>query len=323
MSSRPAAVRPAVQPMIALRKSLLGIRELEPEEILEILDAAESFKEVQSRMIKKVPALRGQTVANLFFENSTRTRSSFELAEKRLSADVLNFSVSTSSVAKGETLRDTAQNIEAMNVDMIVMRHASSGACHFLDRHVKGRVINAGDGSHEHPTQALLDASTLREKFGRLEGLRVVILGDITHSRVARSNIFLLTKVGAKVTVCGPPTMLPPDVEKLGVRTSTDVRAALKNADAVNVLRIQFERQGEPLIPSIREYARYFGITADKLQDLSPGMMVLHPGPMNRGTEIEHSVAEAHADTILRQVSNGVAVRMAVLYLLSGGEVQN
>jgi aspartate carbamoyltransferase catalytic subunit len=322
MTARPNTTA-APQPMIALRKSLLGIRELEPEEIIEILDAAESFKEVQSRTIKKVPALRGQTVANLFFENSTRTRSSFELAEKRLSADVLNFSVSTSSVMKGETLRDTAQNIEAMNVDMIVMRHGSAGACHFLDRHVRARVINAGDGSHEHPTQALLDASTLREKHGRLEGLDVVILGDITHSRVARSNIFLLTKVGAKVTVCGPPTMLPPDIEKLGVTVSTDVRAALRRADAVNILRIQFERQGEALIPSIREYAKYFGISQDKLIDLPPGMMIMHPGPMNRGTEIEHSVAEAHADTILRQVSNGVAVRMAVLYLLSGGEVQN
>ncbi len=309
--------------LIAQRKSLLGIRELEPAEILEILDAAESFKEVQSRTIKKVPALRGQTVANLFFENSTRTRSSFELAEKRLSADVLNFSVSTSSVAKGESLRDTAQNIEAMNVDMIVMRHASSGACHFLDRQVHARVINAGDGSHEHPTQALLDASTLRERFGRLEGLRVVILGDIAHSRVARSNIFLLTKVGARVTVCGPPTMLPPEIESLGVRVTTDVRAALRDADAVNVLRIQFERQSEALIPSIREYAKYFGITLDKLADLPAGMMVLHPGPMNRGTEIQHEVAEAHSETILRQVSNGVAVRMAVLFLLSGAEVQN
>ncbi len=308
---------------IAQRKSLLGIRELDPEEILEILDAAESFKEVQARTIKKVPALRGQTVANLFFENSTRTRSSFELAEKRLSADVLNFSVSTSSVAKGETLRDTAQNIEAMNVDMIVMRHGSSGACHFLDRHVRARVINAGDGWHEHPTQALLDASTLRERFGKLEGLRVVILGDIAHSRVARSNIFLLAKVGARVTVCGPPTMLPPEIESLGVRVTSDIRAALRDADAVNVLRIQFERQSEALIPSIREYSRYFGITLDKLADLPAGMMVLHPGPMNRGTEIQHEVAEAHADTILRQVSNGVAVRMAVLFLLSGAEVQS
>lgn len=309
--------------MIAMRKSLLGIRELEPSEILEILDAAESFKEVQSRTIKKVPALRGQTVANLFFENSTRTRNSFELAEKRLSADVLNFSVSTSSVAKGESLRDTAQNIEAMNVDVIVMRHSSAGACHFLDHHVRGRVINAGDGAHEHPTQALLDASTLREKLGRLEGLHVVILGDIAHSRVARSNIFLLTKVGAKVTVCGPPTMLPPEIEALGVKAETDIRRALKTADAVNVLRIQFERQAEALIPSIREYARYFGMTMDKLDELPGKLIVLHPGPMNRGTEIQHEVAEANSETILRQVSNGVAVRMAVLYLLSGGEVQN
>ncbi len=309
--------------MIGERKSLLGIRELGPEEILEILDAAEPFKEVQNRSIKKVPALRGVTVVNLFFENSTRTRSSFELAEKRLSADVLNFSVSTSSVAKGESLRDTAQNIEAMNANMIVMRHASAGACHFLDRHVRGRVVNAGDGQHEHPTQALLDASTLREKFGRIEGLKVVILGDIEHSRVARSNIFLLTKLGAEVTVCGPPTMLPVEIEKLGVKQTTDVRKALRDADAVNVLRIQFERQHEPLIPSIREYARYFGITPDKLAEIPNGMTVLHPGPMNRGTEIDHEVAEAHAETILRQVSNGVAVRMAVLYLLSGGGSEN
>lgn len=309
--------------MIAERKSLLGIRELEPEEILEILDAAEPFKEVQARSIKKVPALRGITVVNLFFENSTRTRSSFEIAEKRLSADVLNFSVSTSSVAKGESLRDTAQNIEAMNANMIVMRHGSSGACHFLDRHVRARVINAGDGQHEHPTQALLDASTLREKLGPLEGLKIVILGDIDHSRVARSNIYLLTKLGAKVTVCGPPTMLPVEIEKLGVKQTSDVRVALRDADAVNVLRIQFERQHEPLIPSIREYARYFGITEDKLAEIPNGLTVIHPGPMNRGTEIAHEVAEAHSGTILRQVSNGVAVRMAVLYLLSGGEVQN
>jgi aspartate carbamoyltransferase catalytic subunit len=309
--------------VISQRKSLLGIRELDPDEILEILDAAEPFKELQNRSIKKVPALRGITVVNLFFENSTRTRSSFELAEKRLSADVLNFSVSTSSVAKGESLRDTAQNIEAMNANMIVMRHASAGACHFLDRHVRGRVVNAGDGQHEHPTQALLDASTLREKFGRIEGLKVVILGDIEHSRVARSNIYLLTKLGAHVTVCGPPTMLPVEIEKLGVTQTTDVRKALRDADAVNVLRIQFERQHEPLIPSIREYARYFGITPDKLAEIPDGLTVLHPGPMNRGTEIDHEVAEAHAGTILRQVSNGVAVRMAVLYLLSGGESEN
>jgi aspartate carbamoyltransferase catalytic subunit len=305
--------------LIAERKSLLGIRELDPDEILEILDHAEPFKEVQARSIKKVPTLRGVTVANLFFENSTRTRSSFEIAEKRLSADVLNFSVPTSSVTKGESLRDTAQNIEAMNVDMIVMRHRNEGACHFLDKQVRARVVNAGDGQHEHPTQALLDASTLREKLGRIEGARVVILGDISHSRVARSNIFLLTKLGAKVTVCGPPTMLPPEIEKLGVRTTTDVRAALRDADAVNVLRIQFERQTEPLIPSIREYASYFGITMDKLAELSNGMTILHPGPMNRGTEIAHDGAEEHSETILRQVSNGVAVRMAVLYLLWGG----
>ncbi len=308
--------------MISERKSLLGIRELSPEEILEILDAAEPFKEVQERPIKKVPALRGITVVNLFFENSTRTRSSFELAEKRLSADVLNFSVSGSSVAKGESLRDTAQNIEAMNANMIVMRHPSPGACHFLDRHVRARVINAGDGQHEHPTQALLDAVTLREKLGRIEGARVVILGDVEHSRVARSNIFLLTKLGAHVTVCGPPTMLPAEIAKLGVEVTTDVRGALRDADAVNVLRIQFERQNEALIPSIREYARYFGLTEDKLDGM-PSLVVLHPGPMNRDTEIAHGVAEAHAGTILRQVSNGVAVRMAVLYLLSGGEGAN
>jgi aspartate carbamoyltransferase catalytic subunit len=308
--------------VIAEHKSLLGIKELEPDEILQILDTAESFKEVQARSIKKVPTLRGVTVVNLFFENSTRTRSSFEIAEKRLSADVLNFAVTTSSVTKGESLRDTAQNIEAMNIGMIVMRHSSAGACHFLDRHVEARVINAGDGQHEHPTQALLDASTLREIFGRIEGLRVVILGDITHSRVARSNIFLLTKLGAKVTVCGPPTMLPPEIERLGVERTTDVRKALRDADAVNVLRIQFERQSEPLIPSIREYAQFFGVTADKIDGLE-GLAILHPGPMNRGTEISHEIAERHSRTILRQVANGVAIRMAVLYLLSGGEAPN
>jgi aspartate carbamoyltransferase catalytic subunit len=307
--------------LISDHKSLLGIAELDRDEIVEILDAAESFKEVQARSIKKVPALRGMTVVNLFFENSTRTRSSFEIAEKRLSADVLNFSVSTSSVAKGESLRDTAQNIEAMNADMIVMRHGSAGACHFLDRQVRACVINAGDGQHEHPTQALLDASTLREIFGRIEGLRVVILGDIDHSRVARSNIYLLTKLGAHVTVCGPPTMLPREIEELGVECTTDVRKALRDADAVNVLRIQFERQHEPLIPSIREYARYFGISRERLAEVPRGLTVLHPGPMNRGTEIDHEVAEDHAGTILRQVSNGVAVRMAVLYLMSGAEV--
>jgi aspartate carbamoyltransferase catalytic subunit len=309
--------------VISDRKSLLGIRELEPSEILEVLDTAASFQEVQQRSIKKVPTLRGATVVNLFFEASTRTRSSFELAEKRLSADVLNFSASGSSVSKGESLRDTARNIEAMNVDMLVMRHGSSGACHFLDRHVNARVINAGDGQHEHPTQALLDALTLRDAFGRLEGLRVVILGDVSHSRVARSNIFLLAKLGAKVTVCGPPTMLPPGVRELGVEESTDVRRALRDADAVNVLRIQFERTKEPLIPSIREYATYFGIDEAKLAELPDGIVVLHPGPMNRGTEISHGAAEAHSQTILRQVSNGVAVRMAVLYLMSGGEARN
>jgi aspartate carbamoyltransferase catalytic subunit len=309
--------------VISERKSLLGIRELEPEEILEVLDTAASFQEIQLRSIKKVPTLRGATVVNLFFEASTRTRSSFELAEKRLSADVLNFSASNSSVSKGESLRDTARNIEAMNVDMLVMRHGSSGACHFLDRHVKARVINAGDGQHEHPTQALLDALTLRDAFGRLEGLRVVILGDVSHSRVARSNIFLLAKLGAKVTVCGPPTMLPVGIRELGVEESTDVRKALRTADAVNVLRIQFERTKESLVPSIREYATYFGIDEGKLAELPDGLVVLHPGPMNRGTEISHGAAEAHAETILRQVSNGVAVRMAVLYLLSGGEARN
>jgi aspartate carbamoyltransferase catalytic subunit len=309
--------------VIATRKSLLGIRELDPEEIVEILDTAGSFQEIQQRSIKKVPTMRGATVVNLFFEASTRTRSSFELAEKRLSADVLNFSASVSSVSKGESLRDTAKNIEAMNVDVLVMRHGSSGACHFLDRHVDARVVNAGDGQHEHPTQALLDALTLRDLFGKLEGLRVVILGDVSHSRVARSNIFLLTKLGARVTVCGPPTMLPPEIQALGVEESNDVRRALRDADAVNVLRIQFERTREPLIPSIREYARYFGIDERKLGELPEGFVVLHPGPMNRGTEISHGVAETHSRTILRQVSNGVAVRMAVLYLLHGGEARN
>ena len=306
------------------RKHLLGLEGVTRDEILTVLDTAAIFREILERPVKKVPTLRGITIANLFFEASTRTRMSFELAEKRLSADTLSFSASTSSVKKGETLRDTARNIEAMKVDMVVMRHGSPGAPHFLADHLDASIVNAGDGPHEHPTQALLDASTLRERLGKIEGLKVVILGDIEHSRVARSNVHLLTKLGAKVTVCGPPTMLPVEMEKLGVTCSSDVRAALRDADAVNVLRIQFERQHEPLIPSIREYARYFGITEDKLAEIPRGITVLHPGPMNRGTEISHDVAEAHSDVILRQVSNGVAVRMAVLYLLhGGGEVQN
>ena len=305
--------------MIPPRKHLLGLEGMNARELTQILDLAGSFEEVLERAVKKVPTLRGRTIVNAFFEPSTRTRVSFELAQKRLSADVVNIASSGSSLSKGETLRDTVANLEAMKIDMIVIRHAAAGAPHFLASLLKASVINAGDGAHEHPTQGLLDIFTLREKLGDLAGARIVIVGDIGHSRVARSNIFLLTKLGAKVTVCGPPTMLPPEIEELGVKTTTDVRAALRDADAVNVLRIQFERQKEPLIPSIREYANYFGITMDKLAELPTGITVLHPGPMNRGTEIAHDVAEEHAATILRQVSNGVAVRMAVLYLLWGG----
>ncbi len=296
---------------------LLGIYELAPDEITVILDTAAEFKKVLRRPIKKLPSLRGKTVANLFFENSTRTRVSFELAEKRLSADVVNFSASTSSVKKGETLLDTVRNILAMRVDMVVIRHPHPGAPHFLARRIEANVINAGDGTHEHPTQALLDAYSLREHFGRLRGLRVGILGDVRHSRVALSNIFCLTKMGAEVAVCGPPSLIPHHIEALGVRRIRTVDELVGWADAVNVLRMQLERQQDHYVPSLEEYHRFYGLKREHLARRTTPLVVLHPGPMNRGVEIENEVADAPESLILEQVENGVAIRMAVLFLLA------
>ncbi len=300
-------------------KDLLGIEPLSPEEIVLLLDTAESMREIGRRSIKKVPALRGRMVVNLFFEASTRTRFSFETAEKWLSADSLNFAVKGSSVEKGESLLDTARNLEAMSPDLIVIRHGSPGVPHFLARHLKAGVVNAGDGAHEHPTQALLDALTIRQRFGKIEGLRVVIAGDIARSRVVRSNVWLLTKMGARVTLCGPPTLLPPRAEALGVEVTTDFEAALSGADVVMMLRIQLEREGSAAFPSSREYFRRYGLTHERLARANSGAIVMHPGPMNRGVEIASDVADSSRAVILEQVSNGVAVRMAVLYLLLGG----
>ena len=301
------------------RKDLLGIADLSPGEISLILDTAEAMKEVGSRPIKKVPALRGKTVINLFYEASTRTRTSFEIAEKRLSADTLNIAVASSSVVKGETLADTAANLEAMSPDMIVLRHSSSGACHFLSRICRSAIINAGDGMHEHPTQALLDAFTIRERKGQLAGLKVAIIGDLLHSRVLRSNIYLLTKMGANVWVCGPPTLIPTDVARFGVHATSDVDAAVRDADVVMLLRIQLERMEGAYFPSLREYFNVFGMTEARLKGARPDVMIMHPGPMNRGVEISSEVADGPYSVILDQVANGVAVRMAVLYLLAGG----
>lgn len=302
------------------RKHLLGLEELAAEEILAVLDTAEAFRGVLDRPIKKVPTLRGKTVANLFFEPSTRTRFSFELAEKRLSADMINFSSSTSSVVKGETLKDTVQNIEAMGVDFVVMRHGASGAPHYISRNVRASVINAGDGQHEHPTQGLLDMFTIRRRLGTLAGLKVAIVGDIAYSRVARSNIWGLTKLGAEVRVCSPSTLAPAEIEKMGVTWTWRVEEALEGVDVVNILRIQKERQGANLLPSLREYALYFGVNLERLQRAKPNVLIMHPGPMNRGVEIAQEVAEDGRNVILDQVTNGVAVRMAVLYLLNGNE---
>jgi aspartate carbamoyltransferase catalytic subunit len=302
------------------RKHLLGLEGMSAEEIALILDTAESFKEISERSVKKVPALRGKTIANLFFEPSTRTRISFELAEKRLSADSVNFSSSTSSVKKGETLRDTAENLQAMKIDMIVIRHGASGAPHFLAQLLDAVVVNAGDGAHEHPTQGLLDLFTLRERWGDFEGKRVTVVGDITHSRVARSNVFGLVTMGAQVTLCGPPTLVPPLVERMGVTVEPNLGRALEGADAVNVLRIQLERQKAGMFPSVDEYARVWGVNNEVLERAKPDCIVMHPGPMNRGVEIAQDVADSDRAVILDQVTNGVAVRMAVLYLLSGGE---
>ncbi len=298
-------------------KHLLGIKNLTNADIELILQTADTFKEVLNRPIKKVPSLRDVTIANVFFENSTRTRLSFELAQKRLSADVINFSSSSSSVKKGETLLDTVNNILAMKVDMIVMRHASPGAPHFLARHIKANIVNAGDGTHEHPTQALLDSFSIREKFGEVRGRRVAIIGDILHSRVALSNIFALQKQGAEVMVCGPVTLLPRYIRDLGVRVELDVRRALRWCDVANVLRIQLERQQIKYFPSLREYSLYYGINKAMLDELDKEILLMHPGPINRGVELTSDAADSHHSVILSQVENGVAVRMAVLYLLA------
>lgn len=299
-------------------KHLLGIKDLTPEDIQTILQTARQFKEVLQRPIKKVPSLRDVTIVNLFYENSTRTRISFELAEKRLSADTINFSASGSSVSKGETLLDTVNNILSMKVDMVVMRHSASGAPHFLAKHIPAAVINAGDGINEHPTQALLDALSIQEKLGTLEGIRVAIIGDIMHSRVAQSNIYLLKKMGAEVIVCGPPTLIPKYMtETFGVRVEYDLRRALEWCDVANVLRIQLERQNQVLFSSLREYSLAYGINRRLLESLSKPITIMHPGPINRGVELDSDVADGQQSLVLQQVENGVAVRMAVLYLLS------
>src|SRR6188508_2847933 len=307
-------------PLTMLRsKDLLGIADLTAPEITLVLDTAEAMKEIGSRTVKKVPALRGKTVVNLFFEPSTRTRTSFEIAEKRLSADTLNIAIASSSVVKGETLADTALNLEAMNPDMIVMRHASSGAAHLLSRICRSAIINAGDGMHEHPTQALLDAFTIRERKKQLKGLKVAIIGDLLHSRVLRSNIQLLTKMGAQVWVCGPPTLIPTDIRRFGVTATSAVDEAVRDADVIMLLRIQLERMEGAYFPSLREYFRVFGMTEARLRQAKPDVMIMHPGPMNRGVEIASEVADGPYSVILDQVANGVAVRMSVLYLLAGG----
>lgn len=299
-------------------RHLLGIKDLSVADISLILDTAKQFKEVLQRPVKKVPSLRDVTIVNLFYENSTRTRISFELAQKRLSADVVNFSASGSSVSKGETLLDTVNNILSMKVGMVVMRHSASGAPHFLAKHIPAAIINAGDGINEHPTQALLDAYSMIEVFGSLKGLRVAIIGDIMHSRVAQSNIYLLTKMGAEVVVCGPPTLIPKYMqEAFPVRVEYDIEKALKWCDVANVLRIQLERQNQVLFSSLREYSLIYGINKERLDQLNKKITIMHPGPINRGVEIDSDVADSDQSIILQQVENGVAVRMAVLYLLS------
>ncbi|MBC5993099.1 aspartate carbamoyltransferase catalytic subunit [Pontibacter cellulosilyticus] len=298
-------------------RHLLGIKDITPQDIQLIFETADNFKDVLNRPIKKVPSLRDITIANVFFENSTRTRLSFELAEKRLSADVINFSSSSSSVKKGETLLDTVNNILAMKVDMIVMRHSSPGAPHFLSRHINANIVNAGDGTHEHPTQALLDTFSIRERLGDVAGKKVVIIGDILHSRVALSNIFALQKLGAEVMVCGPITLLPKHIKELGVKVELDVRKALAWCDVANVLRIQLERQQMKYFPSLREYTLYYGIDKKLLDSLDKEIVLMHPGPINRGVELSSDAADSHHSIILNQVENGVAIRMAVLYLLA------
>ena len=300
------------------RHNLLDLQSLSREEIEMVLETAKSFKEVSARDVKKVPTLRGRTVVMLFFEPSTRTRASFELAAKRLSADTVSFAAGGSSMSKGESALDTARNIEAMNVDAIVVRHASSGVPHILARHLKASIINAGDGCRAHPTQALLDMFTIKEKLGKIEGLRVAIIGDILHSRVARSNIWGLTKLGAEVTVCGPATLIPRGIERLGVKVNYDLREVIRASDVLMPLRLQLERQQEKFLPSIREYAKKFGIDKAKLKGAPKNVIIMHPGPTNRGIELSAEVADGEYSVILDQVTNGIAVRMALLYLLLG-----
>ena len=302
------------------RKHLLDVESLSPEEIVTVLDTARAFKAVGERAIKKVPALRGKTVVNLFVEPSTRTRTSFELSEQRLSADIINFTAEASSLKKGETLKDTARNLEALNIDFIVIRHSASGAPNFLARVLNASVINAGDGAHEHPTQALLDTFTIREKKGRIEGLNVTILGDILYSRVARSDIWALTKLGAKVTLCGPSTLVPRVFEQMGCRVTHDVDEAIQEADIINLLRIQHERQRKSMFPSLNEYSSVFGLTKARLEKTKPDALIMHPGPINRGVEIDSQIADCSRSVILEQVTNGLAVRMAVLFLVNGGK---
>ncbi len=303
-------------------KHLLGIKGLSEESIQQIFETADNFKQLLNSPVKKTPSLRDFTVANLFFENSTRTRVSFELAEKRLGADIVNFSSSTSSVKKGETLIDTVNNILSMKVDMVVMRHPAPGACIFLSKHIQAQIVNAGDGTHEHPTQALLDAYSIREKLGDVRGKKVVIVGDILHSRVALSNIFCLQKLGAEVMVCGPTTLIPRHIADLGVKVEHDLNKALAWCDVANMLRIQLERQDIRYFPSLREYSMLYGLTAERLQKLDKEIVIMHPGPINRGVEISSEVADGSNSIILQQVENGVAVRMAVLYLLAQHQLQ-
>ncbi len=316
MSSVDAATKAAVGAWT--KKDLLGLRGLSPEEIRLVLDTAASFREISLRPIKKVPALRGKTVVNLFFEPSTRTRTSFELAAKRLSADIVNITAQASSFTKGETVLDTVKNLEALKVDILVIRHAAAGVPHQIARYATSSVINAGDGSHEHPTQGLLDLFTIQDKKRRVEGLNVSIIGDIAHSRVARSNIWGLTKLGARVTVCAPPTLMPPQIEQLGVRATHELSEAIHGADVLMLLRIQHERQEAMLIPSLREYRLRYGLTRERLKEAKPDVLIMHPGPINRGVELDSDVADGPFSVILDQVTNGLAVRMAVLYLVSG-----
>jgi aspartate carbamoyltransferase catalytic subunit len=301
-------------------KHLLDIQSLSADDIVTVLDTAKAFKAVGERAIKKVPALRGKTVVNLFVEPSTRTRISFELAAQRLTADVINFTAEASSLKKGETLKDTARNLEALNVDIIVMRHSASGAPHFLSRSLRASVINAGDGAHEHPTQALLDLFTIREKKGKIEGLNVTILGDILYSRVARSNIWALTKLGAKVTLCGPATLVPRVFEQMGCTVTYNVDEAIAQADIINLLRIQHERQRKSMFPSIGEYTSLFGLNKTRMARVKPDALIMHPGPINRGVEIDSEIADSSRSLVIEQVTNGLAVRMAALFLISGGQ---